>query len=44
LRARATMADRNLQDRIERLQRSDVPVRVSRLLGIDHERDVVAGA
>jgi MFS family permease len=42
LRARATMADRDLQDRIERLQRVGVPVRISRLLGIDRERDVVA--
>lgn len=40
LRARATMADRNLQERIERLQRSDVPVRVSRLLGIDWSREI----
>jgi MFS family permease len=35
LRARATMADRSLQDRIERLQRANVPVCVSRLLGVD---------
>jgi len=42
LRARATMTDRSLQDRIERLQRADVPVRVSRLLGIDRDRDVLA--
>ena len=41
LRARATMADRNLQDRIERFQRADVPVRISRLIGIDRERDVL---
>lgn len=42
LRARATMTDRNLQHRVERLQRADVPVRVSRLIGIDRERDVIA--
>ena len=42
LRARATMADRNLQHRIESFQRADVPVRVSRLIGIDPERDVRA--
>jgi hypothetical protein len=40
--ARATMADRDLQDRIERLQRADVPVRIWRFLGIDRERDVIA--
>jgi MFS family permease len=43
LRARATMADRNLQARIERLQRVGVPVRVSRLIGIDRERDLAEG-
>jgi hypothetical protein len=33
-----TVADRTLQDRVEALQRADVPVRVSRLLGValDH--------
>jgi MFS family permease len=44
LRARATVADRNLQDRIERLQRADVPVRISRLIGINRERDVLGDA
>ena len=39
LRTRATIADRNLQDRIERVQRAGVPVRISRLIGIDRERD-----
>ncbi len=34
LRARATLADRSLQDRIESLQRPGIPVRISRLLGI----------
>jgi len=42
LRARATMADRSLQDRIEKLQRADAPVRVSRLIGIDRELGVLA--
>ena len=32
LRTRMTMADREKQDRVERLQRSDVPMRVSRLI------------
>lgn len=38
LRTRMTVADRTLQDRVEALQRADVPVRVSRLLGValDH--------
>ena len=40
LRARATMADRNLLHAVERLQRADVPLRVSRLIGIDRESDV----
>jgi hypothetical protein len=35
LRTRMTMSDRQLQDRIEQLQRPDVPVRVSRLIGVD---------
>ena len=29
------MADRKLQDRVAELQRSDVPIRVSRLIGVD---------
>jgi hypothetical protein len=41
LRARATMADRDLQHGVERLQRVSIPVRVSRLIGIDRESDVV---
>ncbi len=43
LRERATIADRSLQERIERVQRSGVPVRVSRLIGIDRDSDIVAG-
>ncbi len=30
-----TMADREVQSRIESLQRTGVPVRVSRLIGVD---------
>jgi hypothetical protein len=44
MRLRATMADRTLQDRVERFQRADVPVRISRLIGIDRERDVLGDA
>jgi len=44
LRARATMTDRNIQHHVERLQRADQSVRVSRLIGIDRERDVSAMA
>ena len=36
------MADRNMQDGIEKYQRAGVPVRVSRLLGIDRARDLHA--
>jgi len=35
LRTRMTMADRQLQSQIEQLQRPGVPVRVSRLIGVD---------
>ena len=35
LRTRMTVADRQIQDRVEKLQRSGVPLRVSRLIGID---------
>jgi len=35
LRARMTIGDRQLQDDVGRLQRADVPIRVSRLLGVD---------
>jgi len=34
LRTRMTMADRKLQDRVLELQRADVPIRVSRLIGV----------
>lgn len=44
LRARLTAADRSLQDRVERLQRADVPVRISRLIGVDLSREVAEGA
>jgi hypothetical protein len=44
LRARATMSDRSLQEQIEKLQRADVPVRISRLLGIDRLSDAPVGA
>ena len=39
LRTRMTVADRTLQDRVEALQRADVPVRVSRLLGVALDHD-----
>lgn len=41
LRSRMTMADRALQERVQQFQRGDVPVRVSRLIGVsalDDER------
>ena len=41
LRTRATMADRELDARLERLQRANVPVHISRLIGIDRERESV---
>jgi hypothetical protein len=34
LRARMTMADSRLQQRVAELQRADVPIRVSRLIGV----------
>ncbi len=34
LRTRMTMADRKLQDRVVEMQRPDIPVRVSRLIGV----------
>lgn len=39
LRARATMADRNLMHDVEEL--ANTPVRISRLIGIDRESDVL---
>jgi hypothetical protein len=35
LRSRMTIADRQLQEEVARFQRADVPIRVSRLLGVD---------
>ena len=35
LRSRMTIADRQVQEDIAKLQRPDMPIRVSRLLGID---------
>jgi len=37
LRARMTMADSRLQQRVAELQRADVPIRVSRLIGLAPE-------
>ena len=37
LRARMTMADSRLQQRVAELQRADVPIRVSRLIGVTSE-------
>jgi len=37
LRARMTMADSRLQQRVAELQRADVPIRVSRLIGVTGE-------
>ena len=34
LRSRMTMADSRLQERVAQLQRPDVPIRVSRLIGV----------
>jgi MFS family permease len=41
LRTRATIADRNLQERVDRVHRAGVPVRISRLIGIDRENNVL---
>jgi hypothetical protein len=35
LRSRMTMADSRLQDRVAQLQRPSVPIRISRLIGVD---------
>jgi quinol monooxygenase YgiN len=35
LRTRMTVADRELQERVEQLQREGVPTRISRLIGVD---------
>jgi hypothetical protein len=37
LRTRMTVNDRRLQDRIEKFQRPDVPIRVSRLIAVQPE-------
>ena len=37
LRSRMTMADSHLQQRVAELQRADVPIRVSRLIGVTAE-------
>ena len=39
LRSRMTVADRAMQERAESLQRSDVPIRISRLLGVKLDND-----
>ena len=40
LRSRMTVTDSKLQDRVAQFQREDVPVRVSRLIGVNaHEED-----
>lgn len=38
LRARVTMADQQLRERVQRLQRHGVPVRISRFIGIEAEQ------
>ena len=43
LRTRMTMADRRLQDEVAHLQRPDVPIRVSRFIGVGRD-DAPAGA
>ena len=40
-RGRPTQADRDLQHRIEHLQRTDTPARVSRLIGVDSEGEAI---
>ena len=37
LRSRMTMSDSRLQERIAEFQRADVPIRVSRLIGVNHD-------
>ncbi len=43
LRSRMTIADRQLQEDVAKLQRADTPIRVSRLLGIDLPEPSVDG-
>ena len=35
LRARMTLADRELQDRVRQYQRAETPIRISRFIGVD---------
>jgi MFS family permease len=42
LRARLTYADQELQERVMRLQRPGVPLRISRLIGVQPEDDAAA--
>ncbi|MEO7158022.1 MAG: MFS transporter, partial [Vicinamibacterales bacterium] len=45
LRTRMTMTDRQIQARVAALQRADVPIRVSRLIGINaHDEAILANA
>jgi MFS family permease len=44
LRSRMTMADRNLTEEVQRYQRSDMPLRVKRFLGVDFADERPAGA
>jgi predicted MFS family arabinose efflux permease len=39
LRTRMTMTDHELQERVAELQRKDVPIRISRLIGVDAHRN-----
>ncbi len=39
-RSRMTVTDRELQERVAKLQQSDVPIRVSRLIGIDRQNAI----
>jgi hypothetical protein len=42
LRARFTISESHLQEKVSRLQRADVPIRISRLIGVD-PRDMHSG-
>ena len=42
LRARLTMADQELRERVQRLQRPGVPIRISRLIGIQTDQPAAA--
>jgi MFS family permease len=41
LRTRMTVTDRTIESRVTALQRADVPIRVSRLLGVSEDEEVV---